>query len=234
MGRYGKRVVPRYDVKEPQDFAELIFFLDSYRVLQYTELTYIEKMVREGRLGMRFKEEWDSVRRLLIKMAGLPHEIRHILGWAKLQNMMNFVGSVTYPLVLLLLAILFFMTWGREYEGVKQITGILGYVSIPILGLVVTAKVAPLFIGKKISDELQRYRERNLEKFQSYENQIKEIVQDLIHSLAYEARRRKLRPKSEETSAPKLTLRVFNTDYEGIRVVKGAGRFRKFFEVELT
>lgn len=233
MGRFSRRVVPRYDVGDPHDFAELIFFLDGYRVLQYTEPAYIEKMVKEGRLGRRFKEEWDFVKRLLMKMAALPPEVRHLVGWAKIQQVMNFISGVTYPLVLALLAVLFFMTFGRDYEGVRQITGILGYVSIPILGLVLTAKIAPLFIGKKISDELQRYRQRNLDRYQGYENQIKEIVQDLIHSLAYKVRRQKLR-EPEEASSRGFILRVFNIDYDGIKVVKGVGRFRKFFEVELT
>jgi hypothetical protein len=229
MGRPTKKIIPKYDVRDPNDFSELIFFLDSYRVLQYTEFAYIEKMVNEGRLGNRFKEDWDSIKKLLTKMATLPRDMRHLIGLAKIQQIMNFISNITYPLVLLLLAVLFFMTWGRNFESTRQITSILGYVSVPIIATILTAKIVPIFIGKRISDELRRHREKNLERYQTYENQIKNIVQELINSLSYE-----LKKRARSNKENRLIIRVFNTDYYGIRIIRGQSWFRKFYEVELA
>jgi hypothetical protein len=227
MGRQSKKTIPKYDVRNPSDFSELIFFLDGYRVMQYTEFTYIEKMVKEGRLGNKFKEEWDSIKKLLMKMAALPSDMKHLIRLAKLQQIMVFISNITYPLVLLLIAILFFMTWGKDFENIRQITSALGYVSMPVIVLILTAKIGPILISKRISDELKKHREKNLERYITYENQVKEIVQELISSLSYELKKR-------TGNTEKNRFKVFNTDYVGIRIVRGQGLFRKFYEVEIS
>jgi hypothetical protein len=74
---------------------------------------------------------------------------------------------------------------------------------------------------------LKKHREKNLERYITYENQVKEIVQELISSLSYELKKR-------TGNTEKNRFKVFNTDYVGIRIVRGQGLFRKFYEVEIS
>lgn len=242
-----KGFIPKYDVKDPDDFSELIIFLDGYRVHHYEEPKWIERMVKAGRLGYRFRQEWDEVKHMLHKMAALPKSMHHLLRWAKLQSFLRLLGYLVSTFTFALMGLSLFFFWGKNPEGVQVLVTILTYAAIPLISLILLASVGPPYLGQRIYKELDRYRAQNPERFREFETRLKTLVQDLIDSLSDEVNRRRLEEGREKggnhkrDSKPRqksdkgeFTFDLFNPDYDGIQVRRKPRRLRKYFSVVFT
>lgn len=236
-------MAPKYDVKDPDDFSELIIFLDGYRVHHYEEPKWIERLVKAGRLGYRFRQEWDDVKHMLHKMAALPKSMHHLLRLAKLQSFVRFLGYLVSAFTFALMGISLFFFWGRNPEGLQTLVTILSYAAIPLVSFILLASVGPPYLGHRIYKELDRYRTQNPERFREFEARLKTLVQDLIDSLSNEINRRRLEEKKEEkgdqkrgkfqqkSSKGEFTFELFNPDYDGIQIRRKPRWLRKYYSV---
>jgi hypothetical protein len=188
----------RYDITNFQVFSEFVFLLDSYRVEQYTELKWADKVVEEGKMGYYFKNDWEEIRKILTKMARVPVELRYLLSWAKYQNMLRFIGNLISTVVVLIFGLGIFFAFSRNRVLYTEFANlIILLVPVIIVGLVISF-AAPPIIARKIYTRLREYREKNLDQFLQWEGQIKAIVQNLILSASQQAKENKLKEEPDQ------------------------------------
>jgi hypothetical protein len=252
---------PRYDIADIEATISLILFLDGYRVHHYVEIDWVDRLVREGRAGRRFKAEWEHIRKVLVKMAQLPRRLSYLVGLAKLQNLLRLISYVVSSLTFALMGLGFFFYWGRNPAGTKLLVDILTYLGVPLLLVLLAGFAGPPLIARRIYRELEAYRAENPERYRQFDRQLKAIIQALIDSVRAYIREHpeppqpttaerirtdplvevdktfkgffgRLRRRPPQTPWPPH-LELFKTDYQGIRIVKPPGIIRKYYTVAI-
>lgn len=246
-----------YTVKSLETLKDLIFLIDGYRVHHYEEIRWVERAVKAGDLGWKFRQDWDGIKRILTKTATLPKPLSHLFKWAKIQVYIRFIGLVVSTLTMLLLGVTFFFQWGRMPGGMSLIATTLGYIAVPLIISIMVSFLGPPLIARKIDRELSEYRQKNPRRFRIFDLRLKATAQNLIDSLVHQVKTSKMGDKERlETSfdlirnvdsayksffgrifkrREKRTYRhsfeLFNVDYSGIKIIKKPSLFRKFYIV---
>jgi hypothetical protein len=88
-----------------------------------------------------------------------------------------------------LVGVSMFFFWGRQPGNLALTTTVLSYLALPLIAALIISFAGPPVIAQKIFRELSRYREAHPEKFAKYEPRLKETVQSLIDSLAYNVKK---------------------------------------------
>jgi predicted PurR-regulated permease PerM len=253
----------RYDITNFPVFSEFIFLLDSYRVQQYTELKWADKVIEEGKMGFYFKRDWEEIRKTLTKMARVPAELHYLLNWAKYQNMFKFIGNIISTVMLLIFALSVFFAFARDRSLFTAFANLIVILlPVVVIGLFVSFAGPPI-ISRKIYQRLSEYRAKNKEQFEKWEAQIKFIVQNLILSASQQANEGKLKQELNENNQDlvdsvdqtyksfwkrltpfrnkemregknsEFVFDLFKTDYQNIQVTQKPSLLRKHYKVRL-
>ena len=188
----------RYDFTDFGVFSEFVFLLDSYRVQQYTELKWADRVVDEGKMGYSFKRDWEEIRKILTKMARVPVELRYLLKWARYQQLLRFVGNIISTMMFLLFGLTVFFAFGGNRAVYSSLANVIVYLLPVVAGGLILAFVGPPIVARKIYRKLTEYRERNIGQFREWESQLKVVIQNLILSASQQAREGKLKDEGEK------------------------------------
>ena len=198
----------------------LITLLDCYRINRYVELDSMEKAVKGGKLG-KFDVKWREIRRILYKIASLPKRSASIEKLVKIRERVKLVEIIGSYLFVFGLGVFLLTYFDLCPEWLK---GTYVYVALPALVVVLGTRLAREFIHRKIALEINDLSKRHPEKFGFLRARLKEIAQNLIYRLG-----RYIRDRGEDAEEYKFDL--YNTDYEGIRIVRSPGLVRKYYTV---
>jgi len=210
----------RYGEVDLKALTDLITILDCYRVNRYVQLDHVEKAVRSGKLG-KFDVKWRDIRRILYKIGSLPELSASINRLVKIREgvkVIEVVGSYLFTFGLGIFVLSYFKSCPKWLEP--------AYVYVGLPGLIVSlgTRLTTEFINRKIALEIEELSKSHPEKFRFLRARLKEVTQDLINRLGKHI-------KDRREDADKYRIDLYNTDYEGIGILKGPGTFRKHYTV---
>jgi len=197
--------------------ANLITLLDGYRVNYFVDLKWADKVISDGKTGLKVKSEWKDFRKTLVKMAALPKSLSHVSKLWRIQQYTLFLGTIFSTIIMIIFAITIF-----AYRTIAQTQyhSLIIYISIPAFCIMFGAFIAKPLLGYMISKEIDKYCEAHPEKFGVLRIKVKKFVQYLIDLYSAYLKRFKENPE-------RRAIQLYNVDYRGIKVVKRAGRIRK-------
>jgi hypothetical protein len=187
------------------EVARMIALLDGYRSNHFDDFSRFEKIVKQGKLGRGFREEWDETKKNLLKLSGSVKAIPEVASWARAHTAFR---ASTVILIILGFAIVFTQTalfWLYVGSGIF-------YGGIFVFALA-------WFAGMKVTKNLQRYFERHPKEYKSAKEFLKERAQELIFALRDHMKRQGIESRR---------LDLFNVDYQGITKPKKSLLTRRY------
>jgi len=198
---------------------EFIVILDSYRVHRYVEIDSMDEAVKEGKLRRKLVAEWKDVRPILIKMANSAASIPDIMKLIRIRDTLSLVSMIFITASFALIIARIVLRYSPVAFGAWEE---LLYPSTIVL--MFTALVSRVIINRKIGLKIESYHAENSEKFSTYQSRLKKLTQSLINVLSDSIKRFHEKPED-------YTMKLYNCDYERIRVVEKPSRFRKYYVV---
>jgi len=200
--------------------TDLITLLDCYRVNRYVQLDSMEKAVRSGMLG-KFDVKWREIRRILYKIASLPKLSASINKLVKIREGVKVVEIIASGLFTVGLGV-----FVLSYFGVcpKWLEPAYVYIGLPTLIILLGIRLTTEFINRKIALEIEKLSRSHSEKFRFLRARLREMAQDLINRLGKHI-------KDRHEDADKYRIDLYNTDYNGIKILKKPGTLRKHYTV---
>jgi len=198
---------------------EFIVILDSYRVHRYVEIDSMDEAVKEGMLRRKLAAEWKEIRPLLIKMANSAASIPGIMKLVRIRDTLSLISMIfiTASFALIMVRILLRhspVAFGAWEELLYPSTIVLMF----------TALVSRVLINRKIGLKIESYHTENSEKFSAYQSRLKRLTQSLINVLSESIKRFHEEPED-------YAMKLYNCDYERIKVVEKPSRFKKYYTV---
>ena len=198
--------VSRRRIRKLVSFIEAI---DSFRIGYVTNIDQLAIEYRRLELSGRTRK-WKEIRRDLEEVAVKGLKVPEI---RKLMNRDKKLDKY-YKYSLIFLAI----------SMVPFLMGIGGRLTFLIMLMALTAVNAVLIYRLYLHDKVVYLYYSNRHLFKDASARLREDVNRLLLELKREARRAQIPLES-------IRLKLYNTDYEGIRVVKEPSRVRKYFLV---
>jgi len=215
---------PFYDLgKKPHldSIKSVILLLDGYLAWFFDDPAPFSQAIRQGALGREFALEWRKIEKVLQKIAYsvrlIPDAKKHI-----------FMQGVYRILSFLLITIAF----GLAITG-PYISGSLTAFMYINAATIILVNLGGLFLvlswkeGKRFAEILDQYSRTHPEKFKLKRDYLRSVVQKLIYSLAYYA-------KKQGKDLDKVKFKLFNAFYRGIAIVKKPKWFRKRYIVKFN
>jgi len=194
---------------------DLIEVLDGYRVYIYTDVEFIDKAVKEGKLGKGFMEEWREIRKTLKEMASSAASIPNVIKFMKIRETIGFISMllITTAFVLLIIQIALKVSpFGLFGDLIFSSAFILLIASI----------ISRFLINRKIGLKIEAYYAEHHENFKDQRLRLRKITQDLLVRLSNYIKR-----FSEDEN--KYQIRLYNVDYKRITVIQEPDRWRKYY-----
>jgi len=214
----------RFKQKEsisPDDLRKAIYLIDSYRAHLFYDISWIDKRVKEGKLGNRFKVRWKKLRKVMIKMASISNEIAGVRKLAKIQNYLEASWQIIVPLIVLIafLSVL-------APQSFSLIKGTTVYLTVIAFSSIILGLVGRFIIGWKIGRKIEEHFLKNPEahEFKIYE--VRNAVQLLIDEL-----RKFLKESNQNPSKHRIGLNFM--DYKYVKMVKKPKPWRKYYIAEI-
>ena len=219
-----KEKIKPYRINDLKSVKRAIFILDSYRALTTEDFRELEKDVRDGKLGKGFESEWREIKKTLRRMAKIPKSQKRLLNLAALQQILINLGITLgmFSLTIMIIGILAMI--GRWTKFIPLINQILRYIGIPLLIVLVIIFIGPPLIARKLSDRLEEYYRKRKQIFKEELEYLKNVVQRLIYGL-----RDFVLQNKEKLKAKQIEFYLYNTDYNGIMVIKQPARLRPYY-----
>ena len=212
----GRKIYKLGDNPNLKLVANLITFLDGYLAYYFDDPEPFRVKIRAGELGSDVSREWRSIERPLLKMAYTVRRIPKVGLYLRLASIMHILSFV-FLIATVVVAILMSM----------------GYMSIHTIYLFATsisissmATIYSMIYRRRMNLEIDKFFKEHTEKYKFLRARIKKFTQNLIYTYGYYLRKQGLDPH-------KKTLSLYNTDYNGIRVVKRSGLLNKKYTVEV-
>lgn len=213
-----------YKVNDLKSAKRAIFILDSYRALTTEDFRELEKDVKEGKLGKGFESEWREIKKILRRMAKIPKSQKRLLDLAALQQTLINLGLTLgmFSLTLMVFGVLAII--GRWTKFIPIVNQIFRYIGIPLLIVLVIIFIGPPLIARKLSDKLEEFYRKRKQVFKEELEYLKNIIQRLIYGL-----RDYVLQNKDKLKAKQIEFYLYNTDYDGIIIVKQPARLRPYY-----
>ncbi|MFX1404807.1 MAG: hypothetical protein ACFE9D_10140 [Promethearchaeota archaeon] len=208
---------------DPESITKLIGLLDAYRILRFEDFRWIDKAVDEKKLLPQFSRDWKNVRKVLWKMATVPHEIKFVKTLQQLRSIILFVGQTIF---FAFLFIVILSTLGLPQMALFQ-PYILYLGIIAIASFILTLVARPLIDGK-ISFTVTNFYKEHPQRFEKRRAFLKKYVQMQIDAFRTWALK-----NPDDIDLEKTEIKLYNVDYSGIRIYKPVKWHRKFNVVKL-
>jgi len=196
---------------------DLIEVLDWYRVYNFTEIKFLDKAVKEGRLGRGFMEEWREIRKTLKQMAGSAASIPGVIRLIKIREAIGFTS-------MLLITVAFVLLIAQIALKVSPF-GLFGdIVFLCAFALLIVSFISRFLINRKIGLKIEAYYAEHHEDFKDHRLRLRKTIQDLLVRLSNYVKR-----IGEDENRYKI--RLYNVDYKRITVIQEPDRWRKYYVV---
>lgn len=215
-----------YKIEDLKATKKILMLIDGYRKLNLEDFKWADKEVKEGKMGKRFLQDWKEIQEVMLKFAREAGSQRHLLDLAALQQILLQVGLVVSAITTLLTT-LSMTAFVFRFEWAKMIPEILTYALIPLIIGIAIMFAGPPLIARRITSELERFFERKKEFVDMADVVLKGAVQRIIYSIIEAIKNGELEIKKEK----EYELGLFNTDYNGVKIVKKPSLFRKYYIV---
>jgi hypothetical protein len=193
----------------------LIEILDSYRSNNFVDISVIDKMLENENFSQKRIETWQEVKKNLISMAKSVREVKNLPSFLKFYS---FIRAI-YPVF----GAIFILNMLLIAAGLR-----LEYLSILTVIIFIILVFAEKILERKMSIEIQKYFMEHPKLFFKQRLQLKKLVQSHINEIIKIVRGSKMKIKKS-----KLTLELFNIDYDKIEVIKNPSKIRKRYKVRL-
>jgi hypothetical protein len=187
----------------------LITLIDGYLINYFDDFTLLEQKIKVGALGPELAKEWKYIGRSLMRIANTVKRIPGLVAIIKLCTIFR------------ILALLFTMS-GTGLIISTQFAGspsYLYYMSILFLTFSAISITWYRILERKISTRIRDYFEKHQTKYGSTRGYLRSSVQKLIFSMANYLKVKRIDPE-------KYPLSLYNTDYEGVKIVRKRGLLR--------
>ncbi|RLI11866.1 hypothetical protein DRO33_03385 [Candidatus Bathyarchaeota archaeon] len=193
----------------------LIELIDGYRVNYFGDPRPFSERIRDNALGREVKSEWKTIYRALMKIATTVERIPEVRSYISLQSALRFL-SIMLTLI------------GLSIPLINMVRGVPTSIWIPFSLATCGAcmLVASWAVGRNMALAIEDYFREHKEKYKFVRAYLARVNQKLINSL-----RRQLEATGEDPD--RYRLKLFNTDYKGIKVVKKPSLFRKRYIVSV-
>lgn len=210
----------RMDPVDSADIGKVIYTLDAYRNNIFYDVSWIDRLVDEGRLGRPFGNKWKSVRRDLFKMARVTSRVPGIARLAKIQSYTEAFWQISVP-------ILFIMLFVGLFAPENPIIGIISpYVMILAFSALILGVLSRYIVGARIAKRINAYIEENPEVNVLRAKGLKDSIDILFDELRRFVIRNDLNPEDHLVGVELL-------DYPDIEVVKNPKPWRKYYLVKV-
>jgi len=196
--------------------TEIIRIVDGYRIGRCEDFRWITSKLQQKKIDKKIYCEWRTIQDILFKLAKPPEKMPKIPTLIKIRRIVAY-SSLIFPTFFL---VIFFsqVLSKKPFVIPSSITIIIAYLAI------VTFLLVPIFssyIDYKISKMMDKYLKDHPRKYRIKLLKLKTFVQFLINEL------RNLETSREEFK--KLRIKLFNVDYNGIKILKKPRAWRKFY-----
>lgn len=218
-----------YEIRNLKTAKKILMLIDGYRKFNVEDFEWADREVKEKKMGLRFIMDWRKIREIMFKFAREAGSQKHLLKLAALQQLFIQFGLIITAVTTLLAALVAFSSFFRfEWTGI--ISQVFSYMLVPlIIGILITF-IGPPFIGRKISIELEQYYRKKSEFVKEADKLLASVAQNIIYSIAECIRTGKVEAKNKKD----YEVWLFNSDYNGIRVMKKPFLFRKYYVATLN
>jgi hypothetical protein len=208
---------------DPESITKLISLLDAYRILRFEDFRWIDKAVDEKKLLPQFSREWKEVRRVLWKMATVPHDIKFVKTLQKLRAIVLFIGQTIF---ISFLFIVILSTLGLPQMALFQ--PFILYIGLIAIGSFIMTIVARPLIDGKISLTVNNFYKEHPQRFEKHRAFLQKYVQIQINAFRTWAMN-----NPDDVDVEKTEIKLYNVDYSGIRIHKSVAWYRRFYVVKL-
>ena len=210
----------RIDPVDPTEIGKVIYTLDAYRNNIFYEVSWIDRLVDEGRLGRSFGSMWKSVRKDLFKMARVTSRVPGITRLARMQSHTEALWQIAVP-------ILFIMLFVGLFAPQNPIVGAISpYVMIIAFSSLILGVLSRYVVGARIAKRIDEYIGANPEINVLRAKGLKDSIQVLFDELRQFAIRNDVDPENHLVGIELL-------DYNGIEIVKDPKPWRKYYLVKV-
>jgi hypothetical protein len=193
--------------------------LDAYRINRAYSTQFVDEAINEGELPRSFIQQWGTIRSVLHKLAALGPKIPNVEKWLNQKQYISFASmallTITVPLLL--------ATWFLSLAWLQP------YVipmSVAAVALLLISWLSSGWFNRKVAWAIHNHIEDHPELVRRERKVLKKWAQSMIYHVA------RLLRKSDEDPDKNL-LKLFNSDYEGIEILKEPGGFRKHYVARL-
>jgi len=192
----------------------LIVLIDGYLINYFGDPAPFERPIKAGKLGSEISAEWKEIHRSLMKIATTVKVIPRIGSLLTIQSMLRSASlAVSIGAVLL------------------SLTGAFPtYLENPLLFLFMLMLIASVmivasrFAGREVAKRIEAYFEEHKQKYGFVRQYLKQTAQKLLYTLSSY-----LKTSGEDPS--EHTIKLYEANYDGIKVLKKPKWFRKQYVV---
>ena len=194
----------------------LITLIDGYRVNYLGDPKPFDKPIRAGKLGREISAEWKKIQRSLMRIATTVKTIPRLGRLLVIQSMLRSMSIAVSSGALLL-----------PLTGASPIIPENPFLLIFALLLIAAVMlVLSKLAGRKVDREIEAYFDEHRHKYKFVRRYLRQTTQRLIYTLSHHLKASRKDPSDH-------TMKLYRTDYDGIRVLKKPGWFRKRYVVEI-
>jgi len=196
------------------DLSDLIFMLDAYRINRYVDLRHLDRIVKEGRIGKNFTSKWKNIRHHLYKKASIPTSLhKSIVKLINIRTIIRIFGQICSISLVILYLLGSFFRISLEWVGPIFTFNLFG---------IATSMLLTVYFNRKIALKVDAYQRDHPREYRA----LKGMIQNLIFDFSNRVKLLGVNPKEH-------LIKVYNTDYKGIRIIKKPSFFRKHYIVEV-
>lgn len=205
---------------DPTEIGKVIYTLDAYRNNIFYDISWIDKLVNERRLGRSFGNEWSSIKKDLFKMARVTSRVPGAVRLARIQSFFEALWQISVP-------ILFIMLFVGLFAPQNPIVGVISpFVMVLAFSALILGVLSRFLIGARIAKKIDEYIEENPEINVIRAKELKQYIQILINELRHYI-------LSTDASPEDHLIGVGLLDYRGIEVVKDSKPWRQYYLVKV-
>jgi hypothetical protein len=202
--------------KEIELLKKMITVVDSYRINLFLSVKHVDNEIEQVKLKDEIKKEWKRIREKMVKMANASLNIPLLKKIAKIRELLRFiVWSIVF------LAFATFMFTIITSIGDFSIIWITASIALLIL-----MALEPIF-NYAIAKSVEKYYLENAQRFEGTKHQLKIFAQQLIYVLKEEMQKAK---ESFEGNP----IKIYNIDYQRIKVKKNPALWRRHYVITIS
>jgi len=199
--------------------GDLILLIDGYRIFRLKNYETLEYRIKSQDVEKRLKIDWKKTYRILESMSELATSLPGVPRLKKIQIGTSFFGTAQFGVILL----------GFVFSRLGYISARLGPILFVFLIIASFFPLIGVFANYRIARKVEEYYFSHPKRFSFKIAQLKRNVQTLLDLL-----KDKLRNEDEKTRNKYGIIKMANTDYKGITILKSPGSIRKLYWIKIV